>query len=209
MKPVRELVFRGQDRTTLYACGKCGMAHSPKDYGGGDRGHDQCRAMAEECCVPRRCECGAEAGRYFKACPQCRKRDALRSAKQIPADDYDGPIYAEGISGSWGEGYSPDLETMLDDYQCAGLGVPSYVHPCVSKPLRLDAADILESATCDMHEDACEQIVDAGELSAFIEKWNAKQTCVSWFPDMQEVIVLDQERFDAMINGTIERREDG
>ena len=103
------------------------------------------------------------------------------------------------MSGGWGEGYfsdTDDLRQSCDDYD---VNVPAYCWPCVATPLALNANSLLEQATDEMHEDAADEIVDADELVAFIEAWNAKQTCVTWCPDYSRVVVLDRDRFDALI----------
>lgn len=50
-----------------------------------------------------------------------------------------------------------------------------------------------------MHEDAADQVEAYDELVSFIEGWNARQTCVSYHPDMGRVIVLHPARFEALI----------
>ena len=194
----RELTFRGSDSPIIYACGQCGSLHSPKVYAGReDIAHQAARNAAEDCCTPRHCACGAEIHRYWTVCNPCRLRRKLTAAT-ITAE-YNGPVYADGVRGEWGEGYSSDIYNLrqsCDDYEDE---VPAYCWPCTGKPLRLDVGDIIETACEEHHEDAADQIVGYDDLRAAIERFNAAQTCVTYYPDYSRIIILDRERFDALI----------
>ena len=78
---------------------------------------------------------------------------------------------------------------------------PAYCWPCEVEALRIDPDSLLENAADGMHEDAFDEIVDADELADFIEAWNTKQTCTSYYPDYKRVIVLDEVRFKALLEG--------
>lgn len=200
---VRTLSFDDdKDRKpALYSCGKCGTCYSPKAYACAEtQAHKAVQRAAEECCAPRHCSgCGVEVEKYWTACQSCREKNRLRKAEPIPEKNWSDPVEHEGMPGGWGEGYfsdTDDLRQSCDDYD---VKVPAYCWPCVATPLALNANSLLEQATDEMHEDAADEIVDADELVAFIEAWNAKQTCVTWYPDYSRVVVLDRDRFDALI----------
>jgi hypothetical protein len=123
-------------------------------------------------------------------------------------------VFSDDVSGDWGEGFSSCWQEMEQSYfdnavwdDCVdGQGVvtvppPAYCWPCESRALRLDPDSLLENAVDDMHEDAGDEIVDADELVRFLEAWNAKQTCKSWYPDYSRVIVLDEARFKTLLEG--------
>ena len=78
---------------------------------------------------------------------------------------------------------------------------PAYCWPCKAQKLRIDPEALLERAAEGHHEDAHDQIEAADELCSFIEAWNEKQTCTSWYPDYSRVIVLDEARFKALLDG--------
>ena len=144
---VRELTFKGESDPKLYACGKCGKAYSPKIYAcRDDMAHAAARRAAEECCKPRFCDCGAELGQGWTACSPCRERKMLTKATVIERDGYDGPVSAD-CSGEWGDGYSSEIEAMIEHCRDAGEPIPAYCHPCIEERLQLDPADILEHAT--------------------------------------------------------------
>ena len=205
---VRELSFTdAPDRKpALYACGKCGKCYSPKVYACAEpQAHEAAQKAAERCCAPVHCSgCGVEVGRPWTACSSCREKFKLRRATPIPERDYHGPVYSDAVSGDWGEGYSSDTDALLEVvHDAVAWGdmeeAPVYCWPCTSRPLALNADHMLENAVDDMHEEAMDQIVDADEVFAFVEAWNAKQTCKTWYPDYSRVVVLNQERFEEML----------
>lgn len=193
------LTFQGENDPKLYSCGKCGSVFSPKAYAcRDDMAHEAARKRADECCAKKFCACGTELEGSWTACAPCRQRNMLLKAEIVDAQSYDGAVSAD-VTGDWGEGYSSDIDAMLQSCEDYDEPVPIYCHPCTEQHLRLDAYSLLEQATEDMHEDAHDQVVDADALVAFLKDWNAKQTCISYYEDRSRVIVLDQERFDALI----------
>ena len=209
---VKELVFRGEDATKLYACGECGQCYSPKIYAcADDVAHETARKAAETCCVPPTCSvCGVEVSRPWTMCAKHREQAKLARAKPVPASEWSGPVFSDDVSGDWGDGYSSCWPEMVEYHYGWGPSEedldgaepplpPAYCWPCEAQALRLDPDSLLENAVDDMHEDAGDEIVDADELMRFIEAWNAKQTCKSWYPDYSRVIVLDEKRFKALL----------
>ena len=197
---VRELTFKGESDPKLYACGKCGLAYSPRTYAvRDDMAHEAARQAAEECCEPVFCACGTNLDGPWTACPPCRERNLLTRATVIAQNDYDGPISSEG-PGDWSDGFSSSVEAMIEACHDWGEPVPAYCHPCTAHPLRLDPASILENALDGMHEGAEEQVVDEEELIAFINAWNEKQTCVSYYEDRSRVIIVDQARVQEILD---------
>ena len=200
---VKELVFRGEDETKLYACGECGRAYSPKSYAAlYNLAHEAAQSAAEKCCAPRYCkECGVGVENYRVLCRSCGELVRLRKATPIPERQWTDPVECEGVPGGWGDGFFRDIDDLLDACEVYEVPPPAYCWPCTARPLALNADSLLEHAVDDMHEDAMDEIVDADGVYEFVEAWNAKQTCKSWYPDMSRVVVLDQERFDALLKG--------
>ncbi|MEX1034786.1 MAG: hypothetical protein WDZ54_02435 [Sneathiella sp.] len=210
---IRELTFRGEDKAALYACGKCGQCFSPKIYAATDeRSHEAARAAAEKCCVAPTCSvCGVEVGSPWTMCAKHREQAALRRAAVMPAAEWADPVFSDEVSGDWGEGYSSDVAAMLEHFEDEMACVddrddtyapdppPAYCWPCKPDALRLDPESLLEQAADGHHEDAFDQIEAGDELVAFINAWNAKQTCVSWYPDYKRVVVLDEARFRQLL----------
>lgn len=203
---VRELIFKGGNDTALYACGKCGKLYSPKIYACRTTGqHEAAQRAAEECCAPRHCACGVEIESPWTACATCRERHRLERATIVM--DHTGPVQSDQVSGSeWGDGYSSSVNALL--VYC-DIHHPAYCWPCTPNPLHLDVDHILESACDDQHEDAADQIVGVDDLAQAIDAFNAAQSCVTYYPDYTRVIVLDQERFDALLHPAAPTAEAG
>lgn len=197
---VKELTFKGGGDTVLYACGKCGRLSSPAIYAARPSdSHAAARKMAELCCVPRHCDCGVELEDGRTVCAGCRERKKLLKAVEIDAQSYQGAVSAPIGEGEWGEGYSSGVDAMLewcDDY---GVDRPAYCFPCTSRVLALNVESIIENAVDDMHEDAMDEVEAADDLIAFIEQWNKRQHCTTYYEDSSRIIVLDRDRFNALI----------
>ncbi|KZL02164.1 hypothetical protein PsAD5_00113 [Pseudovibrio sp. Ad5] len=200
---VRELTFKGSNEVQLYACGKCGRVHSPGIFAcRSDLAHAEAQRFAGECCKPKVCVCGVElpVNAGYTACEKCREKNRVQKAQNIAPDDYNGSVYPDSNSGDWGEGYFSELSIVKEHCHGHDEIEPAYVFTCHEQPLRLDAENILENATSDMHEDAHEEVVDADEVHKFVKQWNSKQTCRSFYPNWTQVIILDKARFDALLN---------
>lgn len=196
---VKELMYRGEITPRLYACGRCGQAFSPRNsVCRDDMGHDYAREAAFNCCTTQYCDCGVELEKYRTSCEPCSLRKRLKRAKVIDAQSYSGAVCASG-EGEWGNGYSSDMSAMLEWCEENEEPEPAYCHPCDSQKLLLDAERILENAVSDMHEESHNNIVDADELHSFLDIWNAKQTDIAYYEDQSRVIILDNERFLALI----------
>jgi len=195
----RELTFKGENESVLYSCGKCGTLHSPKSYASkGEAAHVAARAAAEACCVPSTCSvCGVVIEKYMMLCSTHHLQARLRRAVRVERDSWHDPVCSDDGGGDWNDGFSSDIAALLE--WCDGDEPPAYCYPCLPTNLHLDPDTMLEHVTSDMHEGASDDVVDADGLHAFIAAWNAKQTCVSWHPDMRRVIVLAEERFAALL----------
>lgn len=179
-------------RTAAYYCGKCGRISTAAAFiCNSSDAHKAAAKVADDCCRPRHCNCGVEIDKHWTACSTCRIASKLRKAKRI-GHDYDGPVYSEDTEGHdlSGEGYWPSLNELLD---LPDDELPVYCHPCTQEPFELDAEGILCSALSEMHEGA--EVDHAKAFYDFVDEWNKKQTCVSWFPDYGRVIVFDDEAF--------------
>ncbi len=207
---VREMVFRGEDETNLYACGKCGQCYSPRIYACGPaQAHEAARRAAEQCCVPPTCSvCGVEIEKPWTKCARHRERDALRRAVPILASEWTDPVHRDDMGGDCGSGYSSNVAHLLgwwDAENWVEVGPlpepPAWCWPCKPTDFQLDLERILENALEEFHEDAGDSLVDTEELYAFVEAWNKKQTLTTWYPDHTRVVVIDEARFQAIVNG--------
>ena len=193
----RALVFSDTGETVMFACGSCGNCYSTAIYAcSRDRAAQVAYRAADECCAPRHCACGAQIEKQWTACASCRLRSKLQRASVVT--DYSGPVFADGYCGGWGDGYFADVEELIEACATYDVAPPAFCNPCKPLPLALDAESILERACEDQHEDAMDQIVGADALIAAIEAFNSAQTCVSYWPEYSQVIVMDQAGFDAL-----------
>lgn len=199
---VRALSFTDDpdNAPALYACGVCGKCYSPKIAGA-----QSAIDAAERCCNPKQhvCKvCGVEVPRYWTLCDRHAEHARLRKAVQIDAAEYCDPVFLDGASGGWGDGFFEGTDDLRDAWtdNSPQSDLPAFCWTCKVKHLRLDPDSLLEMAADDMHEDAFDEIEDSDGLRAFIEAWNAKQTCVSWRPDYSRVVVLDRARFEELLN---------
>ena len=115
---LKELVFRGEEATKLYACGECGQCYSPKIYAcTEDVAHKTARAAAEKCCEPSTCSvCGVEVSSPWTMCQTHREQTKLRRAAPIPASEWSDPVSSDHVSGDWGDGYSSCWREMLRNF---------------------------------------------------------------------------------------------
>lgn len=175
-----------------WACPKCGDLHNTKGQAWRClKSHD----------AP--CACGAEKARYATKCSRCQEIDRLRKAVKVSDADYSGPVFSDDLVG-YNDGYFLDtgeFASLWGDhvaYETVSGDMPCYVWACNEHPFRVDAEDVL-SGLDDCYEDAWNDVVDQKGIEDFISAWNAKQTIVSWEVDYSRVVVLDQDRFNALI----------
>ena len=156
--------------------------------------------QAERCCRPNVCACGTECERSWTTCATCRHRDdeakdAARwaNASKIAATDYSGWVYDDDASE-----FHSDVSAFVDAWECdheEGEEPRGRLYACSPIGLYLNAADILESATQDHHEDAYDNFdQDAvDELQAFLSAWAQVNSPGSVEPDYTRAIVLSRQ----------------
>lgn len=184
--------------TDISICGKCG---SPA------RGRTNFD-VSERCCT---CwECSGEltteerqCGHYHKACDKKRRAiiEMKRLEKATLVEDYDGPVYCEGVpGGSYGDGYFADVQEladMLDDGDVdESIVREEFAYCCTSSPVAgLDVDSILESATEESFEDAIDHLVGVDELRAAVEAFNeANKAVLSWDSDYSRKVRIPAVR---------------
>ena len=190
---------------TVYCCWKCGRQHSPAIYAVRDElAREAAIKAAQQCCEPKKCQrCHTEMDRHnpYTACTPCREILKAHRVRIVTADECDeGVIYSPTHQGNWNDGYSSSIEEMLELHADEGWEPPAYVHPCSANKFAFDPTDVIDRCHDDHHEDAADQIEDRDGLFEFFKNWNAKQSITSYWPQYDRVIVLDQERFNALLN---------
>lgn len=158
--------------TGIFACYKCRLVR--KD-----------RKDAEQCCLPRICECGTIVQpRAFLKCSQCRQKESARryeerwaKAIKISIDKYDGPIYDDEHDQFFSD--ADALYTMMQDEDY----VPGHLYPCHEISLRIYASDVVYHALEDHHSEADVPHHEIERLQDVLDAWTASQSVASWEPD--------------------------
>jgi len=160
--------FRAPDKDPeFFACGKCGQVHDIAE-------------VAEKCCRPNICECGAECRLYWLSCDQCldrkraeRDKAARDKAPRIKLADYDGPVYDEHM-----DKYFENADLWLEECEMDDVE-PVYGWTCDVRTASLDIMGAIENALDDVeYEDAYFDNED--ELIDFVNEWNNRQSCQYW-----------------------------
>jgi hypothetical protein len=177
-----------------YACGECRMFWGTQ------------RTLAEECCGPRTCTCGARIERKegYSHCRDCRAKAATerenerfaKATKVTNAQYEHEPVYYDGHGGDYGDGYWSTLEALLEHCEQHGCEPPEYVWGCAPKVLTLDGSDIVSRALEDeFFEDAFDTIAakDLAELDAFLTAWCTKVNLQAWDVDYGTAVLVSAE----------------
>ena len=169
---------------TVYKCPVCGVAYYDK-------------GVAEKCCVPKFCEdCGVEIKKYLIRCKACGLKRKFERAEKLTPERYSGWVYSEEVDG-YNEGYYADVDELVEYCEDNDVPVPDWVFCCTPYEFKLDIDSALERMTEDAYEGADDHLVDVKELREFVEKWNAKQSIISYYPDYKRVVVLKSGDSDA------------
>lgn len=165
----------------IYHCEKCRIVHRIKQ-------------LADECCLPRICECGAECQQYYTVCDDCRRkkdiakeRERFEKAEKVTV--WDGPV-----TDPHGDRYGRNLDELLELLDYDEADPPEYVWTCHERPVCvLDYGRIIESATGDAYEDFDPGSLDGEkELTEALEKFNAlNKENVVWEPNYKLALVLE------------------
>jgi len=167
-------------KTVVYKCSSCKAVYWDED-------------KAEKCCAPKFCEdCGVEVKKYLIRCKACGLKRKFERAEKLTPEEYDGWVYSEEVDG-YNEGYYADVDEFVEHCEDNDVPVPDWVFCCYEHKHRLDIDSALERMTEDAYEGADEHLVDVNELYEFVEKWNAKQNIVSYYPDYKRVVVLKKQ----------------
>lgn len=128
-----------------------------------------------------------ELSLYHRACEQKRRaeREAARLEKATLIENYDGPVYHEGISGSYGDDYCENAyelaEIIEDDSE---LDRPEFAFCCSEVKLVVRPDRLIEDALEDMDEDAGDRLEGVEELEKAVATFNeANRSVVSWYVD--------------------------
>lgn len=171
----------------------------------------ECRAVhateqaAIQCHATLLCACGeAVKQRGYTQCSKCdsaawdercRKTEAERfeAAQKIPAAEYAGAVYADGVGPEWFETLDDYLEYIEDD----GIAPAPYVWAAKNIGVRkVTTEDVTESLLDGMWDEADESDLNGmAELAAALDAFNAANEFVTvWNVDYTRAIVAIEER---------------
>jgi hypothetical protein len=165
----------------IYHCEKCSVVHRTKQ-------------LADECCLPRVCDCGAECPQPYTVCDECRrKKDIARERSRFDAaekvKEWSGPVCAPHS-----DRYGRNLDELLELLDYDESDPPEYVWTCSERPVcHLDYGSIIEGATSDAYEDFDpDSLHGEKELTEALEKFNAlNKENVVWEPNYKVALVLE------------------
>jgi hypothetical protein len=196
-----EVVIKGREDPVAYACSRCGILRLLNESDTAEERAAKREEAAEHCM--KVCVCGGTLDYCYRLrCKNCRdKADAEKErkrfdkAEKLSLEEYaDDPVFWEGHTGGYGEGYFSGVDELLDYCETEGVDVPAYVWACKSKALSLDGDSILESALDgqEMYEDAGDDIPqDARDrLQAYLDVWTKEVGLRSWSPDYMRAVLL-------------------
>lgn len=167
----------------LYACPKCGRAHSPKIYlARDDIAHAAAREAAANCYECREhnvCNgCGKECSKGWLKCEACRRAQAIEKADAVPVDQIE-------------QCFGLDSGNYFYDPTDAAEAGEEYVFASKFRAYALDIDRVEEMILDEHHEDASvSDLVGYDELIAAIESFNAKQTSGSYDEDRSRIAAL-------------------
>lgn len=190
----QELSRPDGQQSSVWHCGKCGSV-----FGGRDNPAIG-QTLAEACCRPKICECGAEVARYRTACQACldrhqREKTAAQMVAAEKLDTWDGWVYWEGRG--WKDGYFDSLEELHEWYDDQDEEfrpeLPLWVFVCKKVPFDgLDVSRLIEMCTEDSFEDAAGRLSGIPELTTAIEAFNkANVGLVSYTPDFKYAVATN------------------
>ncbi len=121
------------------------------------------------------------------------KNDSLQAKEfKMYYSDYYGQN--EGYFSEWEDFFEYWDENCKDIYPVDER--PKYVFGTKEASISLEADNILQQATEDLHEDAYDNLVDIDELQEFLDKWCEKQTGTeTYYEDNGYVIEIPWELY--------------
>jgi hypothetical protein len=204
--------------TGLWCCGQCRMVALNPLWGSGKSSEKNTREGAEACCRPQMCvTCGTEkkTNNYDPDCHRCRddrwdRERAERDAKRLEnaedvTDSYSGPVYLDGVSGDWGDGFHSDVGSLADaiDEEIADRD-PEEVPPdwlrevwafcCKPKQQKLDLEDAIHRLCEDGYDDMFESLAVPKSLQEAIDEFNrVNETALTiWNVDYSRKVRLER-----------------
>ena len=136
-------------------------------------------------------ECGIGVAIYRKTCDTCNDKRLFSEAEKLIPEQYSGWVYREYYGHN--NGYFESIDELIEWCEDGEIKLPEWVFCCKGERHLLDIDSAIESMLDEAYEDARYDLKDEKELYDFVEKWNAKQNIISYYPDYKRVVVLKGE----------------
>lgn len=139
--------------------------------------------------------CQKGSGSDYCSCEKAREERIIQrdisyyeKAEKLSPVQYDGWVYFEGLGHN--EGYFEGVDELIEYCEDEEIDMPDWVYCCKGERHLLDIDSAIESMVEEAYEDAREHLKDEKELYDFVEKWNAKQNIISYYPDYKRIVML-------------------
>lgn len=187
----QELFHQDGKAAGIYYCGECRIVSKHL-------------ALAEQCCVPRkctRCQCELPKNRLYMDCDDCRQikqaeAEAARFAAAEKVTEWEGPVFLDGASHN--EGYFNDLGEFYDwlanreDDEEGPHDPVTYVWACHKNSfIHYDVSRITENL--EGWEEWDGHTKGEEELQAALDAWAEKnKDAVTYSPDYKRAVLLSK-----------------
>jgi hypothetical protein len=170
----------------VWACGECGFISSNEE-------------MAKKCCSCLTCGTKLDRSRGYTNCDSCREKERAKSEeerfqKAEKLESWDGWVYLEGAG--YNEGYFRSLGELVDFLEDDEREVwPEYIFICKEQPFPgADIDSIIENVTCEMYEDAADNLNGLEELEKAINAFNeANKNMITYYPDYKRMVKVPKK----------------
>ena len=140
--------------------------------------------------------CDCEGQKEADAKERIRKlNEKVSNAVEVNEKDVDTMLYCEEF-----DEYYDTVDDFFDDYYCNYADKNTYDRPerlwvTSVEEISIDAANVIEDACINLHEDAYEQC-DEGSLQKLLDDWCKKQTgTTTYYPCYKKYVVVDWSKF--------------
>ena len=144
---------------------------------------------AEKCCAKYFCKhCNKELPKYHTICNDCRRQERYEKADKIT--EWDGWVYLDDMG--YDDGFFESVDALIEYCIVTDTSIPKWAYTCVKERHLLDIDTALEMMVEEAFEGAFDYLVDREELIAFVNEWNKKQDIVSYWPNFNCAVLIEE-----------------
>lgn len=177
-----ELFHQGGRPAQIWYCTQCRNVHKIKE-------------LAEQCCKPHLCTCGAETQKGWLVCDTCRgansqKHEAtlVEKAKKIPEAEWDKAVCAN-------DEYFSSMDELRDRCEADGDPLPFPIWGTSPMLFRLDATRMVEWACEDLYEDAMDHVSmeSTMKLQELLDAWTKEHGPPEGYEQDTDIVIVPTE----------------